>query len=94
MKSNQLFELCYDGVYFFFCVILTEGKTNSNKVGVIVYSANNMRTVIGTAGAGTPTRCANMIYVEIKKNHLRFFSFGKCDAQYSVQALTLGITVE
>lgn len=38
----DLFQLAHHLVYFFFGVVLTEGKTNGNLVGIVVDSADDV----------------------------------------------------
>ena len=52
LALDQLFQLAHYGIYFPFCVVLAEGKTNGDQVWIVVDGMNDMRPLVRTAGTG------------------------------------------
>ena len=90
----HLLHLFYDKINFFFGIMFTERKTYRYLVRIIIDGANNMRTLVGPAGAGATTTYANIIHIKGKQYHLRFLGLWERNTQHGVQAAAQRIAIE
>ena len=74
--------------------MFAEWETDRNLVGIIVDGAYNVRTLVGAAGTGAAAAGADIVDVEIEKNHFAFLCFGKTGAEYRIQTSPQWISVE
>lgn len=63
---NYLFQFCNHGIYLFLRIVFAEGKPHGHQVGIVVDSPDDMRALVGAAGAGAAARGADIVHVKIK----------------------------
>ena len=82
--SDQFLQLFYHYINFSPGIVFTKTKTNGYLVGIVVDGTDDVTALVGTARAGAAAAGANIINVEIKKYHLRFFRFWETGAKYGI----------
>lgn len=64
--------------------MLAERKPYGHAVGVVADGADDMRALVGAAGAGAAAGGADIVNVEVEQKHFRFLGFGKRYIQHRV----------
>src|SRR5579859_6779713 len=82
---DQLLQPADHGVHLFPRVVLAEGESHRDLIGVIIDSADNMRSLLDPACTGAAAGSADMMDVKIEKQHLRLLRLWKINTQHRIQ---------
>ena len=74
---DQFLQFLHNHIDLFFRIVFTEREANSNLVGIVVDGSYYVRALVGATGAGAAAAGADIIDVEIEKDHFTLLCFWK-----------------